>query len=590
VHQGLSRAALGLVVVCFCLPLFTHLGGLDLENDEAIYSFAVDRILESGDWLTPKSIPSDNDPFLEKPPLKMWMVAAPIRLGLLPHDEFGLRFVDAVLGSALFVYTFLIAARLSNPLGGVVAALMLFVHLPLLVLHGLRTNNMEAPLALAYAGGVYHWLAWREAGSRGRRRGGHVAAVAGYFVLGFMTKFVAALFLPLVLVMTAAVNPQARRALIADRRGWLAAAGVAAVLVVPWFVYEHIRYGAGFWTAIFGAAVYQRFTASLDPRHLQPWYFYATSLYQWFDRSGLVVPVAGGLILLTVEAFAWRRDRALLVWLWFVVPMTLISLGTSKLYHYAYPFLAPLAVAGGCFVAFVAALAQGGVDKALERPGLLQVRGQAVQRVLGFLGLAALALGAVTAIYGPVKIGAGGYMLLKNGGVVRPLAIGTLCLLLGGRVDAVRRFVVLVAVLAVLPTPAYRETFTFLSLERHPLRDASACIARVTAARASAGAPAPGLYVDLPSAEFKWPLFYYLRRVRPWEQATAPDADGLSAVLHDARYQRPILMNDDNYRQGIGRGAIDKSTPLTRLDADVLLLFPGPYAPCGANAQTAAPS
>ena len=36
--------------------------------------------------------------FLEKPPLKFWIVAAPIRAGLLPHDEFGLRFWDAVFG------------------------------------------------------------------------------------------------------------------------------------------------------------------------------------------------------------------------------------------------------------------------------------------------------------------------------------------------------------------------------------------------------------------------------------------------------------------------------------------------------------
>ena len=76
-YQGLrlSRLWLVAVIVAFCLPLFTGLGKPDLETDEAIYSFAVDRILEIGDWLEPKSSPSETDVFLEKPPLKFWLVA-----------------------------------------------------------------------------------------------------------------------------------------------------------------------------------------------------------------------------------------------------------------------------------------------------------------------------------------------------------------------------------------------------------------------------------------------------------------------------------------------------------------------------------
>ena len=72
-------AYVGLIaVLClFCAPLFVGLGDWDLGNDEAIYSYAVDRILETGDWLTPRSIPHDG-PFLEKPPLKFWMVAGAI--------------------------------------------------------------------------------------------------------------------------------------------------------------------------------------------------------------------------------------------------------------------------------------------------------------------------------------------------------------------------------------------------------------------------------------------------------------------------------------------------------------------------------
>ena len=82
-RQGLSRPFwLALVIAAFCLPLFIGLGRTDLENDEAIYSFAVDEILANGDWLNPRLSPDVNNVFLEKPPLKFWIVAAPIRLVL----------------------------------------------------------------------------------------------------------------------------------------------------------------------------------------------------------------------------------------------------------------------------------------------------------------------------------------------------------------------------------------------------------------------------------------------------------------------------------------------------------------------------
>src|SRR5690348_13147308 len=99
-----TRASLLVVLACFCLPLFVGLGRGDLQTDEAIYSFSVDRMLESGDWLAPKGSPYEDAPFLEKPPLKFWIVALPIKFGLLPHDEFGLRFWDAVFGSVAFLY------------------------------------------------------------------------------------------------------------------------------------------------------------------------------------------------------------------------------------------------------------------------------------------------------------------------------------------------------------------------------------------------------------------------------------------------------------------------------------------------------
>ena len=68
-----SLACITLVagLLLFGIPLFVGLGRTDLENDEAIYSYSVERMVALHDWLTPRAIYDGADnPFLEKPPRK----------------------------------------------------------------------------------------------------------------------------------------------------------------------------------------------------------------------------------------------------------------------------------------------------------------------------------------------------------------------------------------------------------------------------------------------------------------------------------------------------------------------------------------
>jgi 4-amino-4-deoxy-L-arabinose transferase-like glycosyltransferase len=110
----LGRAWPAAILALFCIPLFVDLGHADLFGDEAIYSWGADYILQTGEWLTPVSSPYPDRPFLEKPPLKFWVVAAGIKAGL-PHDEFGLRFWDALCGGLAFLYVFGIGRRRRAP-------------------------------------------------------------------------------------------------------------------------------------------------------------------------------------------------------------------------------------------------------------------------------------------------------------------------------------------------------------------------------------------------------------------------------------------------------------------------------------------
>ena len=99
--------------------------------------------------------------------------------------------------------------------------MVLFVYGPLLFEHGLRGNNMEAPLFLCYCGGVFHYLAWAEATSSRARDAGTSWPSRLYFFLGFMTKFVAALFLPVFLGAAALSLGETRSRLRQDFFAWI---------------------------------------------------------------------------------------------------------------------------------------------------------------------------------------------------------------------------------------------------------------------------------------------------------------------------------------------------------------------------------
>jgi hypothetical protein len=617
--RGTRLLWLALVVALFCLPLFVGLGGTDLQNDEAIYSYAVRSILETGDWLNPKSSPSSDIVFVEKPPLKFWLVALPIRLGLLPNDEFGLRFWDAVLGGIAFLYVFSIGRRMAGPLCGLVACFVLFGFHPLLFDHGLRSNNMEAPLLLAYCGGVYHYLRWAGAShddddgvrheAAGERR--HAFAVGLYIVLGFMTKFVAVVFLPLVLGAATLAVPAVRSKARAAWRLWLQVAVLGLVLVAPWFVYETIRSPREFWRTILWEHVYVRFSASLDRGHVQPWDFYI-SFFQLFLLQERIfrMTVFAGLVVL-VRAVWTRWLEGIVIVAWFALPVILISFGTSKLGHYAYAFLPPVGLSLGYLLAGVArtAIAIGSGTPPAWLEGLA-ARGRSarlfasarrllsvtrthlargaglpgVRPALRLVQLAGTLLGAwwlVLALISLVHWGRleiGGLVLARN---PQPLKLATNALLLGlaiGRARWALRFAVPIVVIALAPVTAYHERLAHLTVEHHQLRHLSACLGEVREAERQAGRATREMYVLLPEG-FVHPYFFYFRAAG-WEQHENVPNEALAEELDKTGPPRPFLLSADPLRPVWQPRVNTAAYPGWTVVNEVVLLLPGPFRRC----------
>jgi 4-amino-4-deoxy-L-arabinose transferase-like glycosyltransferase len=589
VRERLTRQLwLAAVVIAFCVPLFVGLGRTDMENDEAIYSYAVDGILARGDWLNPPLSPDQGWTFLEKPPLKFWIVAAPIKLGLLPHNEVGMRVWDVTFATVAFLYVFAIGRRLRGPLCGFFAVMVLFVYEPLIFTHGLRNNNMEAPLFLCYCGGIYHYLSWASAG--GNRAGRlHIWAVLAYFFLGFMTKFVAAFFLPIVLAVALILDRDARAALRADIGVWVAAVAATLVVAAPWFVYETMREGRGFWRVLVGEHVYQRFTTSLDRSHLQPWHYYFTTVFHTLDRAGAGWTVLGGFVLLAVHAVRERRREAILVVTWFAIPIVLISIGSSKIHHYVYPFLPPLALAAGYGVDWVLTFGRGYVIAAMAA---LQARAGRVGIVpshrgvrYGLMTVAALAavLAVATFVMGTVEWKVGDVRLFRNSHVGRPLAAAVLFALIAGRgALAARALWPAIIMVAVIPVNHYENMWKRTLVRDYRLRAARECLTRVQQAERAAGRAGRGVYSIGEHRWFTHSYYYYLRDLG-WEAVPEVDPGAVDAAIATPGEQRPVLTDDQVFHR-IRSRYTDVAVPRLPLPT-ALLLMPGPYGECDTSTR-----
>ncbi len=607
-HIGSTRWARvgGILVLAFLgLPLFIGLGQEDLRNDEAIYSYSIDRVLETGDWLTPRAIPFDG-PFLEKPPLKIWIVAGLVRAGIVPHDEWGLRSADALFGALAFLYVYAIGRLLAGPICGVVAVLVLFTFDPLLLVHGVRSNNMESALLLAYAGGLYHFARWDQLG-QSRWRTTHALAVGAYFALGFMMKFVAVLFLPLICALALLWRSGTARPRVGDLwRAWIAPALLVLALCAPWFIAAYLHHGRMLWNVMLGQHVVTRFTGALDAAHLAPWSAYIEWIWGELVRAGTAWIVAVGLALLLVRAWTGTTMLARLVLLWLVVPITMISMGTSKLPHYAFPFLPPLAIGAGYAVATLVAVITGplgALDLRWMRSSSIATGGHfsrafAIVRGALVVGAAiALAVALWTALDGRMMWNLGGGHRFSNASIARPLVLGAFLLWLGTSPLATLHMWVIVPLMVLSIAPTYERVVDRLRRPDHPLSTLRDCALAIQRTSPEAGR---SVY-NAAHATASHPYFYYLRSLGPWTWADAPADDEVRRRLLGRAQQSPMIVSSEDLgavmlavarpeqrTSELARVALDQPidshqttvSGVTDRDGLVIVVLPGPYQAC----------
>ena len=142
------------------MAIFYLLGRHVLRNwDEAIYAEIAKEMLAGHNWLTPHF---DFQPWLEKPPLFMWLTVLMYRL--FGISEFSARFTGALCGIATIWLTFEIGRRLMDDWNGLVAAAILLTNGYFLFIS--RFGSVDMPLTFCMTLVAYGYLRVQQSGSR----------------------------------------------------------------------------------------------------------------------------------------------------------------------------------------------------------------------------------------------------------------------------------------------------------------------------------------------------------------------------------------------------------------------------------------
>jgi 4-amino-4-deoxy-L-arabinose transferase-like glycosyltransferase len=376
--RGSFVAALLIAAVLCVAPLLSH--GL-WSPDEPTGAGVGRAMADSGDWIVPRL---NGQPFLEKPPLYWWTLAAGLRL-------FGISDVAARLPSALFAILALLAVwgagrRLGGARQGLLAVCALAT--TLLFLQNATRVTVDPALMLFVALVHLGFMLLAEARSPGEVRWARLL-IAVALPLAFLCKGIVAVGLgagPPVLYLLATRRGRALRELLP-----LAALGLPlfALLVVPWAA--ALQRAAG-WSGLQECLVNNtvgRFVhtgASARYGHTEPFWFYLGIALPWLLPWTLALPAMA-------RSSAFRRgapgsDGRRLLLATVALGLLLLSVPGSKREVYLLPLLPAFAV---CVAGWLDGIGRAGAIEPRDRRTLLALTGFAVVLCL-VLGGAAVAM------------------------------------------------------------------------------------------------------------------------------------------------------------------------------------------------------
>jgi 4-amino-4-deoxy-L-arabinose transferase-like glycosyltransferase len=306
-----------LILLALLLPFLASRTGL-FDLDEGFYASTAQEMVRTGNYVTPMYAGS---PFLEKPPLLYWLMAAFLKMGLSP--TLAVR-MPSIL-SALILLAAVGIASLRRGGGAVVVAALAISPLFLGLAHLAFTDMLfTCCLTLCFLlfwysiSGAPEWLR---------------IPSAAFLGLATLTKGPAAAVLFLLLAgITFATQPQLREGF---RKHWLEAALVYLLVAAPWYVLIYKQQGKEFFQEFIIRQNLGRFGGG-DAAHLAPIYFYIPILVVGFFPWSFYLP--------GVFARAPGDPFYRFCLTWAAIVFVLFSISGTKLPSYVLPMFPALAL------------------------------------------------------------------------------------------------------------------------------------------------------------------------------------------------------------------------------------------------------
>lgn len=257
--SGLDRVSSVLVLAALLVVAWVYVGRLGSatlqRGNEAMYASPPVRMLATGDFLVPYW---ENRPFLDKPPLTFWVLAAAYRvLGASPATA-KLPGVFAGLATALLVTAW--TRRRSGPGAGMLAGLILLFSFQFWTVSSTFAADAFLVLALTLAVGALD-RALRDPELSDAGSGLFAGAM---LALAFYAKGLVGIALPIGAVGAGLVFDRRIPARFGARGAWAAAALLA--LVAPWHLAMDRRLGAEFWRVFYWE---NQFLRGATPKFMQ---------------------------------------------------------------------------------------------------------------------------------------------------------------------------------------------------------------------------------------------------------------------------------------------------------------------------------
>ena len=299
------------------LALLPALGHRPLaEWDEAIYAGVSREMLRTG-WLVPHW---NNQIWLEKPPLLLWITAAFFRLFAI--NEFWARAGSAFSGIAIVALLHGWLARRKDLLTAWLSTLLLLGTFGFL--HVCHVGEMDVLLSLACCIALVGLVQVAE-----RRRRGWLLFWTG-FALALMTKGAASAVVPVTAVALAFLQ---RWRLNQFGRSFLLGLFLFLLLTLPWHLAMWHLFRTEFLHQYLGLSVLDRSTQQIEG-HITPWWFYLKVLLVSAPPFVLLYPSALAQALRRPDLQPWA--------VFTLVVLVLFTAAQTRLPHYiapAYPAL-----------------------------------------------------------------------------------------------------------------------------------------------------------------------------------------------------------------------------------------------------------